>query len=124
MAIKEPPAIFFHPDAVETKGKDLVGRRSAGESFLKGFLRHTPGDHVNAVTETPAAAKAFEDRARELGETRPIKVDTLRGQPISRAQAVSFFPGRDTFRRHGGGNGSGHRNVRWSGSRTPYRPAA
>lgn len=93
MAIKEPPAIFFHPDAVETKGKDLVGRRSAGESFLKGFLRHTPGDHVNAVTETPAAAKAFEGRARALGETRPIRVDTLRGpSDFSRAGCI-FFPG-------------------------------
>ncbi|RYG91445.1 glycosyltransferase [Loktanella sp. IMCC34160] len=93
MAIKEPPAIFFHPDAVETKGKDLVGRRSAGESFLKGFLRHTPGDHVNAVTETPASAKAFEVRARELGETRPIKVDTLRGPSDFTRAGCIFFPG-------------------------------
>ena len=37
-----PPDIFFHPDAVESEGKDLVGRRSAGQSFLKGWLAHVP----------------------------------------------------------------------------------
>ncbi|MEN8896479.1 MAG: hypothetical protein ABF248_10380 [Yoonia sp.] len=43
-----PPAIFFHSDAVEGEGKDLVGRRSAGQSFLKGYLAHAGGDHVAA----------------------------------------------------------------------------
>lgn len=40
MSQQTAPAIFFHADAVESKGKDIVGRRSAGQSFLKGFLEH------------------------------------------------------------------------------------
>ncbi|MFT5066137.1 MAG: glycosyltransferase involved in cell wall biosynthesis [Yoonia sp.] len=88
-----PPAIFFHADAVESKGKDIVGRRSAGQSFLKGFLKHAGGDHVAAVTQTKTAAKMFEDTVRGMGETRPVKVQTLRGQNgFSDAGAV-FFPG-------------------------------
>lgn len=88
----EPPAIFFHPDAIETKGKELVGRRSAGQSFLHGFLEHSPGDHINAVTETAEAAKAFETVARDLGETRPLRVDPIRGGNFTRSGAI-FFPG-------------------------------
>lgn len=33
-------ALFLHPDAYDTTGKSLLGRHSAGESFLRGFLRH------------------------------------------------------------------------------------
>lgn len=88
----EPPAIFFHPDAIESQGKDLVGRRSAGQSFLRGFLEHMPGDHVNVVTETASGAKAFESVARSFGEKRQIKVDPIRGADFTRAGTV-FFPG-------------------------------
>jgi len=88
----EPPAIFFHPDAIESQGKDLVGRRSAGQSFLRGFLEHMPGDHVNVVTETASGAKAFESVARSFGEKRQIKADPIRGADFTRAGTV-FFPG-------------------------------
>ncbi len=88
-----PPAIFFHPDAVETKGKDIVGRRSAGQSFLKGFLAHVPADHIAAVTQTAAAAKTFEDVLREMGETREVRVQTLRGQGGFADAGTIFFPG-------------------------------
>ncbi len=33
-------ALFFHPDGFDTTGARLMGRHSAGESFLRGFLRH------------------------------------------------------------------------------------
>lgn len=33
-------AIYLHPNAIDTSGKALLGRHSAGESFLRGFLRH------------------------------------------------------------------------------------
>ncbi len=93
MTNRTPPAIFFHADAVEGEGKDLVGRRSAGQSFLKGYLAHAGGDHVAAVTQTKGAAKQFEDTIRAMGETRPAKVQTLRGQDgFSDAGAV-VFPG-------------------------------
>lgn len=93
MTRSTPPAIFFHPDAVETKGKDIVGRRSAGQSFLKGFLAHVPGDHVAGVTETPAAAKIFEETVKEMGERRDVRVQTLRGQAGFSDAGTIFFPG-------------------------------
>lgn len=33
-------ALYLHPDGYDTTGAALLGRHSAGESFLRGFLRH------------------------------------------------------------------------------------
>jgi glycosyltransferase involved in cell wall biosynthesis len=37
-------ALLFHSDAYNTGGPQLMGRHSAGESFLRGFLRHAQVD--------------------------------------------------------------------------------
>ena len=87
------PAIFFHADAIEGEGKDLVGRRSAGQSFLRGFLAHVPGDTVHAVTEDTKAATAFGETARALGEVRPVTTWTLRGDSDFTQAGTVFFPG-------------------------------
>ncbi len=93
MPLTTPPAIFFHPDAVESDGKDIVGRRSAGQSFLKGFLAHVTGDHVATVTQTIAGAKAFETLIRSMGETRDVRAQALRGQGGFSDAGTIFFPG-------------------------------
>ncbi|MCB5199351.1 glycosyltransferase family 4 protein [Loktanella sp. TSTF-M6] len=87
------PAIFFHSDAIEGEGKDLVGRRSAGQSFLRGFLRHVPGEMVHALVETPAAAKAFDAVARGLGETRTLSAVALNSGADFTGVGTIFFPG-------------------------------
>lgn len=87
------PAIFFHSDAIEGEGKDLVGRRSAGQSFLKGFLAHVPGEQVHALVGNSGASKAFETAARSLGETRPLQVSSLRGSSDWTGCGTVFFPG-------------------------------
>lgn len=40
-------AIYFHTDGYDTSGKRLLGRHSAGESFLRGFLRHAEVDRFH-----------------------------------------------------------------------------
>ena len=95
------PAIYFHPDAVEGAGKDLVGRRSAGQSFLKGFLRHCPGPVIRAVTDGPIGAKAFREAAAALGETRPIEVGMLCDGSDFTGPGTIFFPA------------PGYRNAAW-----------
>ena len=92
MSASGPPAIFFHSDAVETKGKDLVGRRSAGQSFLRAFLRYVPGDEVRVVTQGPGDARTFKELAAALGETRPLVIKTLRGGDDFAAFGTVFFP--------------------------------
>jgi alpha-maltose-1-phosphate synthase len=101
MTMGVTPAIYFHPDAVEGTGKDLVGRRSAGQSFLKGFLRHCPGPVIKAVTDGPNGAKAFREAAAELGETRPIEVGMLCDGSDFTGPGTVFFPA------------PGYRNAAW-----------
>lgn len=87
-----PPAIFFHPDAIEGEGKDLVGRRAAGQSFLQGWLAHAGGDTVQVVVEGKADGAAFDKAARDLGETRPIHVSVLRSGVELGNLGTIFFP--------------------------------
>ena len=87
------PAIFFHPDAIEGEGKELVGRRSSGQSFLKGYLAHVGGDVVHGITQTKQGQARFEETARGLGETRPIKTHFLRGTAGFTEPDAIFFPG-------------------------------
>lgn len=85
-------AIYFHPDAVESKGKDLVGRRSSGQSFLRGYLKYLPDDVVRVVTSNRADADAFDAAARAMGETRKIEVSTLQGGQDFSSFGTIFFP--------------------------------
>lgn len=39
-------AIYFHADTFDTSRERLMGRHSAGESFLRGFLRHAQVDDL------------------------------------------------------------------------------
>lgn len=85
-------AIFFHPDQVEGAGRDLVGRRSAGEGFLKGYLAHGCGDMIRAVCDTPDAARTLEQKLRDLGDTRPLRATVLRGGGSFADAGTVFFP--------------------------------
>ena len=99
MCATTPTSIFFHPDAIEGEDKDLVGRRSAGQSFLKGYLRNHHADTVRAVVENTKAGREFDAAARALGETRPIVVTTLRrAEDFGKVGSVFFpSPGFQTF---------------------------
>ena len=65
--------LYLNPEAFDTKGPSLMGRQSAGESFLRGYLRHSRASRwafwnvANAKQETLSAALS------ELGEVnRPV----------------------------------------------------
>ncbi|RAK64752.1 glycosyltransferase family 4 protein [Phenylobacterium kunshanense] len=40
-------AIFLHPNGFDTSGQTLLGRHSAGESFLRGLIRHADVDRFH-----------------------------------------------------------------------------
>ena len=92
MTRTEPPGFFFHPDAVEASGKTLVGRRSAGQSMIRGFAEHFPGDALNVVTETAKGQKAFQQFLDACEIDRPITGEVLRyGRDFTRMGTI-FFP--------------------------------
>jgi hypothetical protein len=51
------PAIHFHPEAYSTGGPKLMGRNAAGESFLRGFLRHSRADGFFVDVRDPSHAE-------------------------------------------------------------------
>jgi glycosyltransferase involved in cell wall biosynthesis len=55
-------AIFLHPDGYDTSRPRLLGRHSAGESFLRGFLRHADVEQLylwNAADKPQAELEAL-----------------------------------------------------------------
>jgi glycosyltransferase involved in cell wall biosynthesis len=50
-------ALYLNPEAFNTKGPALMGRQSAGEGFLRGYLRHAKADafHFWNVANRPVA---------------------------------------------------------------------
>jgi len=86
------PAIFFHPDAIESKDTELVGRRSAGQSFARAFLENKQAKQVNVVTDTKAHAEAFVQFARGAGEDRNIEAAIMRARQDFTKFGTVFFP--------------------------------
>jgi glycosyltransferase involved in cell wall biosynthesis len=67
-------AIYFHHNAFDTTTGRLLGRHAAGESFLRGFLRHADVDRFhfwNVIGQGEADRNALIDRIEP--PTKPIR---------------------------------------------------
>ncbi|HEX7943022.1 MAG TPA: glycosyltransferase family 4 protein, partial [Phenylobacterium sp.] len=67
-------AIYLHPNGFDTTGAALLGRHSAGESFLRGFLRHADVDTFhfwNIAGESQAKIDALVERIE--APRRPVR---------------------------------------------------
>ena len=85
-------AIYFTPDAYSTGGPKLMGRNSAGESFLRGYLKHSRADAFWVQYEQAAHARQFADTVQEAGRNEPVKAAN-RNSLASLAQAGTvYFP--------------------------------
>jgi hypothetical protein len=57
-------AIYFHPEAYSISGPRLMGRNAAGESFLRGFVRHTS----DIRPQTEEERQKIRERGRKYGD--------------------------------------------------------
>ncbi len=60
-------AIFHHPDAVESADKPLAGRRTAGQSFLNGYLRHAVAERLTVTASNQTHLDHFCELAQTMG---------------------------------------------------------
>jgi len=67
-------ALQYSHDAFDTRAGEMMGRRMAGETFLKAWIAHAGADPVTAWVHSRADANAFETQTRELGLTGPIAI--------------------------------------------------
>ena len=88
-----PTAFFFHADAIEGDGRDLVGRRSAGQSFLRGYLDHAADNPVRVLAQKKRDIETFQTVARDMGSQSEIDGLTLRGRDDFTRFGTIFFPG-------------------------------
>jgi glycosyltransferase involved in cell wall biosynthesis len=66
-------AIYLNPEAFDTKGRALMGRQSAGESFLRGYLRHSRASQWSFWNVAARKPEALHEALSELGDlNRPI----------------------------------------------------
>src|SRR4051812_35899018 len=67
-------ALQYSTDAFDTRVGEMLGRRMAGETFLKAWIAHADADPLTAWVHSRADARGFETHARELGATAPIAI--------------------------------------------------
>ncbi len=67
-------ALQYARESFDTRVGEVMGRRVAGETFLKAWIDHADADPLTAWVQSRAEATAFEQQARELGATVPIEV--------------------------------------------------
>jgi glycosyltransferase involved in cell wall biosynthesis len=77
-------AIYLHPNGFDTTGQQLLGRHSAGESFLRGYIRHADVDRFhfwNVANRPQAELQALVERicppAKPVNWIAPTRRQTL-----------------------------------------------
>jgi len=84
-------AIWYAPDGYDPGTKGINGRRVAGESFLRGFLKHAQTDEFVSLTHGPADEAHFRAFAAREGVTRPLRGARLESPAtITPVQVVSY----------------------------------
>ena len=86
-------AIYYHPEAYTTTGQKLMGRNAAGESFLRGFLKHSRGNRFWVQVQHPEHAGHFIEAVSRNGRTEPVTtIDKHSLADLSQAGVV-YHPG-------------------------------
>ena len=70
-------AIWFAADGFDPASKGVNGRRMAGESFLRGWFRRARVPEFVSLAHGPTDAGLFEQVARGMGVTAPIRAVRL-----------------------------------------------
>ncbi len=103
-------AIYLNPEAYNTSVKTLMGRHSAGESFLRGYIRHAATDKFwfwNIAGQSDAEMDAFV--ATVEPPTKPVTWIARGGHDQLRTPGVAYIPTPNLakhawWRQHAGGN--------------------
>ena len=86
-------AIYYHPEAYTTSGPKLMGRNAAGESFLRGFLKHSNASEFWVQVHQLDHASHFAQTVKSLGRTQAIKVVDKNTLGALSQAGVVYYPG-------------------------------
>ena len=66
--------INYHPDGYTLEGPRLMGRNVAGESFLRGFAKHSRANKFWVRVEDPKHAQMFGESLKAQERNEPISI--------------------------------------------------
>lgn len=103
-------ALFYASDGYRPNEKGINGRRVAGESFLKGFLRHAEVDEVVILAKSTTEAQEVEALVKELRPGHPLRaVGLIRPAAIAPVTQL-YYPAanfaQEAWRRADSGSGA------------------
>jgi glycosyltransferase involved in cell wall biosynthesis len=114
-------AIYYHPEGYTTSGPKLMGRNAAGESFLRGFLKHSKASEFWAQVQKPEHGQHFAQTVKAQGRAEAVKVVDKACLSALRDIGTVYYPGpgigEHAFQRAlAGGLGASARNphTAWS----------
>ena len=87
------PAIFYHPEAFTISGPKLMGRNAAGESFLRGFLKHSKQKEYWIQVIEQNHADDFAQKVYNSGRIKPIRVVKNHCLNALSESGLVFYPG-------------------------------
>lgn len=85
-------AIWYAQDGFDPAAKGINGRRVAGESFLKGFLRHADVDEFVILTKQAEEVEPVRDLAAALRPGVPVRHASLMRPPTIAPVNTVFYP--------------------------------
>ena len=88
-------AIYYHPEAYTTSGPKLMGRNAAGESFLRGFLKHSNATEFWVQVHQLDHASHFAQTVQSLGRTQAVRVVDKNTLGALSQAGVVYYPGPD-----------------------------
>ena len=86
-------AIYYHPEGYTTSGPKLMGRNAAGESFLRGFLKHSKASEFWAQVQKPEHGQHFAQTVKAQGRSELVKVVDKSSLTALRDIGTVYYPG-------------------------------
>lgn len=95
-------ALWFAMDGYST-ARGVNGRRVAGLSFLKGYIRHNRAEKLSVYSASAVGGRNFDGLARELGNRKPIHAGIFDHHKLPNGEKNLYLPtpniGREAWRR-------------------------
>ncbi len=85
-------AIYFYPEAYSTSGPKVMGRNSAGASFLQGYAAYSKATEFWTLVEKRAHAKLFAQAMRANGRKEPVNAADRNNLGMLAKPGVVYYP--------------------------------
>ncbi|NBP39396.1 MAG: glycosyltransferase [Betaproteobacteria bacterium] len=92
-SIPSSASIYFHPEAFSTTGPKLMGRNSAGESFMRGLLMYSSIAELSACLPKPAYEANFRQLLDQSGYRGKASSFLLENLASRNNIGTIFYPG-------------------------------